>query len=92
MAVRKMIMGRKVGMTQLFADDGRAVPVTVLEVGPCYVVQRRTAECDGYQAIQLGYLPYDDKDVRRAKELHGVHERRRTNRDADGKMKDRGKI
>jgi len=81
MAVRKMIMGRKVGMTQLFAEDGRAIPVTVLEVGPCYVVQRRTVETDGYQAIQVGYLPYDDKDVRRAKELHGLHERRKQNKD-----------
>jgi len=92
MAVRKMIMGRKVGMTQLFAEDGRAVPVTVLEVGPCYVVQQRTAEKDGYQAIQLGYLPYDEKDIRRARELHALHERRRNNKDDNGKMKDRSKI
>lgn len=92
MAVRKMIMGRKVGMTQLFAEDGRAVPVTVLEVGPCYVVQRRSQETDGYQAIQVGYLPYDEKDIRRAKELHGLHERRRNNRDANGQMRERGKV
>jgi len=87
-----MIMGRKVGMTQLFAEDGRAVPVTVLEVGPCFVVQQRTAAQDGYQAVQLGYLPYDEKDVRRAKELHSLHERRRTNKDESGKMKDRSKV
>lgn len=92
MTVRKMIMGRKVGMTQLFTEDGRAVPVTVLEVGPCYVVQQRTEEKDGYQAIQLGYLPYNEKDVRRAKELHSLHERRRTNKDDSGNMKDRGKV
>jgi large subunit ribosomal protein L3 len=92
MAVRKMIMGRKVGMTQLFAEDGRAIPVTVLEVGPCYVVQQRTEEKDGYQAIQLGYLPYEEKDLRRAKELHSLHERRRTNTDESGKMKDRSKV
>ena len=93
MAIRKMIMGRKVGMTQLFAEDGRAVPVTVLEVGPCFVVQRRTADQDGYEAIQLGYLPYDEQDVRRAEEMHKLHERRRNNRDAtSGKMKDRGPI
>ena len=76
-------------MTQLFAEDGRAVPVTVLEVGPCYVVQRRTTERDGYEAVQLGYLPYDEHDVRRAEEMHRLHERRRNNRDeATGKMKD----
>lgn len=77
MSVRKMIMGRKVGMTQLFSEDGRAIPVTVLEVGPCYVVQRRSAERDGYEAVQLGYLPYEERDVRRAEELHRIHERRR---------------
>jgi large subunit ribosomal protein L3 len=77
MSLRKMIMGRKVGMTQLFADDGKVVPVTVLEVGPCYVVQRRTIECDGYEAIQIGYLPYAERDVRRAEEMHRLHEQRR---------------
>lgn len=79
MALRKMIMGRKVGMTQLFADDGKVVPVTVLEVGPCYVVQRRTTERDGYEAVQVGYLPYADRDVRRAEEMHRLHEQRRKN-------------
>ncbi|MHB9023686.1 MAG: 50S ribosomal protein L3 [Armatimonadota bacterium] len=77
MAIRKMIMGRKVGMTQIFADDGKAVPVTVLEVGPCYVVQRRTKDRDGYEAVQIGFLPYDAKDVRRAEEMHRLHEQRR---------------
>ncbi len=48
-------MGRKLGMTQLFAEDGRAVPVTVVEVGPCFVVQRKTAEREGYDSVQLGY-------------------------------------
>jgi large subunit ribosomal protein L3 len=49
----------------------------VLEVGPCFVVQRRTKDCDGYEAIQLGYLPYDERDVRRAEELQRLHEQRR---------------
>ena len=93
MAVRKMIMGRKVGMTQLFAEDGRAIPVTVLEAGPCFIVQRRTKDHDGYEAVQMGYLPYDEPAIRRAEEMHRLHERRRNNRDADtGKMKDRGKV
>ncbi len=52
----KGILGRKVGTTQIFQDDGTAVPVTVLEVGPCHVLQVRTIERDGYEAVQLGYL------------------------------------
>lgn len=91
MSIRKMIMGRKVGMTQIFAEDGKAVPVTVLEVGPCFVVQRRTAEIDGYQAVQLGYLPYEARDVRRAEEMHRLHEQRRNTRDENGRIKNREK-
>jgi large subunit ribosomal protein L3 len=49
------LLGRKVGMTQIFADDGRVVPVTVIEAGPCYVTQLRTKERDGYEAIQIGF-------------------------------------
>lgn len=52
----KGILGRKVGMTQVFREDGTAVPVTVLEVGPCNVLQVRTVERDGYEAVQLGFL------------------------------------
>ncbi len=50
------IIGRKVGMTQAYAQDGRAIPVTVLEAGPCVVVQRRSKEKDGYSAVQLGLV------------------------------------
>jgi len=71
-----MIMGRKVGMTQIFAEDGKAIPVTVLEVGPCFVVQRRTKARDGYEAVQLGYLEYAERDTRRAEEMHRLHEQR----------------
>ena len=49
------LMGKKLGMTQIFDDTGQAVPVTVLKVGPCVVTQVRTEERDGYQAVQLGY-------------------------------------
>ena len=49
------LIGRKIGMTQIFTDEGKAVGVTVLEVGPCPVVQVKTAETDGYEAIQLGF-------------------------------------
>jgi len=51
----KGILGRKVGMTQVFRDDGTVVPVTVVEAGPCYVTQLRLPERDGYRAVQLGY-------------------------------------
>lgn len=56
MATVNGLLGRKVGMTQIFTEQGKVVPVTVLEVGPCSVVQRKTAEKDGYEAVQLGYL------------------------------------
>lgn len=81
MAIKRMIMGRKVGMTQLFAEDGKAIPVTVLEVGPCYVVQHRTTERDGYESIQLGYMPYDARDIRRVEEMQKLHEQRRKSGD-----------
>lgn len=51
----KGIIGKKVGMTQIFDESGNVIPVTVIEAGPCYVTQVRTAERDGYTAIQLGF-------------------------------------
>jgi large subunit ribosomal protein L3 len=51
----KGILGRKIGMTQIFTDKGLAIPVTVIEAGPCVVVQKRTPEKDGYRAIQIGF-------------------------------------
>jgi large subunit ribosomal protein L3 len=51
----KAILGRKVGMTQVFDEDGEAVPVTVIEAGPCYVTQVKTPDRDGYSAVQLGF-------------------------------------
>jgi len=50
------IIGRKVGMTQVYAEDGRAFPVTVIEAGPCVVVQRKSKQKDGYAAVQLGLV------------------------------------
>jgi large subunit ribosomal protein L3 len=50
------IIGRKVGMTQVYAEDGRAYPVTVLQAGPCVVVQRKSKQKDGYSAVQLGLV------------------------------------
>ena len=53
--MEKAIIGKKVGMTQIFNEAGHAVPVTVIQVGPCTVVQKKTMEKDGYEAVQLGY-------------------------------------
>ncbi|SCN24061.1 50S ribosomal protein L3 [Clostridium sp. N3C] len=53
--MKKAILGRKVGMTQIFDENGRKVPVTVIEAGPCVVVQKKTIEKDGYNAIKVGY-------------------------------------
>lgn len=53
----KGILGKKIGMTQIFDDRGERVPVTVIEAGPCYVIQMRTLKEDGYSAIQLGFDP-----------------------------------
>jgi large subunit ribosomal protein L3 len=52
----KGILGQKVGMTQIYDDSGRAIPVTVIQAGPCHVLQLRTPERDGYEAVQLGFL------------------------------------
>jgi large subunit ribosomal protein L3 len=55
------ILGKKIGMTQVFAADGQVVPVTVLKAGPCVVVQRKTPAADGYDAVQLGFMEYAKK-------------------------------
>ncbi|UCE00048.1 MAG: 50S ribosomal protein L3 [Chloroflexota bacterium] len=51
----KGLIGKKIGMTQIFDENGRAIPVTLIEAGPCYVTQIRTPETDGYNAVQLGF-------------------------------------
>ena len=53
--MKKAIIGRKVGMTQIFDEAGKVVPVTVIEAGPCVVVQKKTADKEGYDSVQLGY-------------------------------------
>ena len=60
--MKKAILGKKLGMTQLFNEDGTMIPVTVIEAGPCVVVQKKTVETDGYEAIQVGF---DDKAERK---------------------------
>src|SRR5438128_11576005 len=63
MALRIGLLGKKLGMTQVFADDGEAVPVTVIQAGPCQVVGTRTEERDGYSALVLGF---EEKPLRLA--------------------------
>jgi len=68
------LIGRKIGMTQLFEEDGRVVPVTVIEAGPCVVTQLRSQDKDGYEAAQLGLV--DAKAAKKAnKPMRGHHEK-----------------
>ncbi len=69
------ILGKKLGMTQIFAADGRRIPVTVVEAGPCVVVQKKVAETDGYDALQVGF---------------GVKKAHRTNKPMMGHFKPAG--
>jgi large subunit ribosomal protein L3 len=57
------ILGKKLGMTQIYTEDGRAYPVTVIEAGPCCVIQVKTLEKDGYEAIKLGFIEVRDKKI-----------------------------
>lgn len=59
--MKKGIIGKKIGMTQIFDEAGKVIPVTVVEAGPCVVVQKKTAENDGYVALQLGYGALKEK-------------------------------
>jgi len=69
----KGILGKKVGMTQIFDEKGAAVPVTVIEAGPCYVTQIKTAEKDGYRAVQLGFEPVKENRISRGERGHLGH-------------------
>jgi large subunit ribosomal protein L3 len=64
------ILGRKVGMTQIFVEDGTAIPVTVIKAGPCLVVQRKTAKSDGYEAVQIGLVEERPAKVSKPKAGH----------------------
>lgn len=61
--MKKAIIGKKIGMTQIFAENGKVVPVTVVEAGPCVVVQKKTTEKDGYEAIKVGFGDIREKLV-----------------------------
>lgn len=66
----KAILGTKIGMTQVFEEGGRAVPVTVVEAGPCIVVQKKTVETDGYNAIQVGYKETKEQSLNKPQKGH----------------------
>jgi large subunit ribosomal protein L3 len=66
----KGVLGTKLGMSQVFADDGRMVPVTVVEAGPCVVTAVRTPDADGYAAVQLGYGEVDPRKVNKPEAGH----------------------
>lgn len=66
----KAIIGRKLGMTQIFAEDGSAVPVTVVQAGPCTITQIKTLERDGYSALQIGFGTRKSKHVNRPMKGH----------------------
>ena len=68
--MQKGIIGKKLGMTQLFDENGKVVPVTVIEAGPCTVVQKKTVESDGYEAVQLGFGEVSAKKVNKAAKGH----------------------
>ncbi len=68
--MQKGIIGKKIGMTQIFDENGKVVPVTVVEAGPCTVVQKKTVESDGYVAVQLGFGDMSAKKVTKPAKGH----------------------
>ena len=68
--MKKAILGTKVGMTQIFGENGELIPVTVVLAGPCTVVQKKTTETDGYNAVQVGYGEIKDKHVNKPLKGH----------------------
>ncbi|NLY43019.1 MAG: 50S ribosomal protein L3 [Clostridiaceae bacterium] len=68
--MKKAILGRKIGMTQLFDEEGKLIPVTVIEAGPCTVVQKKTVENDGYSAVQVGFINKEERKVNKPEKGH----------------------
>lgn len=68
--MKKAILGTKIGMTQIFAEGGKVIPVTVIMAGPCTVVQKKTTETDGYNAVQVGYGEVKEKKVNKPLKGH----------------------
>ena len=68
--MKKAIIGKKIGMTQIFDEVGNVIPVTVIEAGPCVVAQKKTVEKDGYNALQLGFQEVKEKHLTKAEKGH----------------------
>ena len=68
--MKKGIIGKKIGMTQIFDEIGNVVPVTVIQAGPCVVAQKKTVETDGYNAVQLGFADVKEKHMTKAEKGH----------------------
>ena len=68
--MKKGIIGKKIGMTQIFDEKGNVIPVTVIEAGPCVVAQKKTVENDGYDAVQLGFMDVKEKHLTKAEKGH----------------------
>ena len=68
--MKKGIIGKKIGMTQIFDEKGNVIPVTVIEAGPCVVAQKKTVENDGYNALQLGFEEVKEKHLTKAAKGH----------------------
>ena len=68
--MKKGIIGKKIGMTQIFDEVGNVIPVTIIEAGPCYVAQKKTAETDGYDAVQLGFMDANEKHLNKPDKGH----------------------
>ena len=68
--MKKGIIGKKIGMTQIFDETGKMIPVTVIAAGPCVVAQKKTAENDGYDAVQLGFGDVKEKHLTKAEKGH----------------------
>ena len=68
--MKKAILGTKIGMTQIFDEEGKIVPVTVILAGPCTVVQKKTVETDGYEAVQVGYGEVKEKNLNKPQKGH----------------------
>ena len=68
--MKKGIIGKKIGMTQIFDEIGNVIPVTVIKAGPCVVAQKKTVETDGYNAVQLGFVEVKEKHLTKAEKGH----------------------
>ena len=68
--MKKGIIGKKIGMTQIFDEIGNVIPVTIIEAGPCYVAQKKTVETDGYDAVQLGFMDANEKHTNKPAQGH----------------------